>query len=149
VKNVGPEMTFDGPGLSITAASGDLNRGTMMYKIEAAGFELPSTFELGLAYKMDITDENMLVLASAFQNNNFSDDAYRFGAEYGYRDLLFLRGGYDYEPPATGERETLYGLTCGAGVHLLLGNTDVVFDYAYRATKYFDGNHVVSVKLGL
>ncbi len=149
VKNIGSEMTFDGPGLSISAVSTELQRGTMLYKIEAAGFELPSTFELGLSYGLPITDESMLLLASTFQNNNFSDDAYRFGAELGFQDILFLRGGYDYSPPASASRENIFGFTFGTGVHLLLGTLDVTFDYAYRATKYFDGNHVVSMKVGL
>ncbi len=149
VKNIGSEMAFGGPGLSLSAQSSDLQRGTMMYKIDAAGFELPSTFELGLAYGLALSDENNLLLASAFQNNNFSDDAYRFGAELGFKDLLFLRGGYDYEPPASGSRENIFGFTFGTGVHLLLGTLDVTFDYAYRTTKYFDGNHIVSMKVGL
>jgi hypothetical protein len=29
-----------------------------------------------------------------------------------------------------------------------VGSVDVTFDYAFRSTKFFDNNHVFSVKLG-
>ena len=148
VKNIGPEMKFDGPGLTIDATSAGLQRGTMLYKLETAGFELPSTFEFGVAYRTTIADDNTLLLATSFQNNNYDDDAYRFGVEFGYQNIVFARGGYDYQPSQTSDRENLFGLTLGVGAHLLVGNVDVTFDYAYRAAKFFDGNHVVSMKLG-
>lgn len=149
VKNIGPQMKFNGPGLSVDAIAGGLQRGTMLYSVEAAGFELPSSFELGLAYRANITGDYMLTLASSFENNNFTDDAYKFGLEYGFRNLLFLRGGYDYQPPKSADRENIFGLTFGAGVHMNVGTVDVTFDYAFRATKFFDNNHVFSVKLGM
>jgi hypothetical protein len=149
VKNIGPQMTFDGPGLSIDAVAGGLQRGTMLYSIDAAGFELPSTFELGFAYRTNIIEDNALIFASSYENNNFADDAYKFGLEYGFRDLLFLRGGYDYQPPKSADRENIYGMAFGAGVHLIVGTVDVSFDYAFRSAKFFDNNHVVSVKLGM
>jgi hypothetical protein len=149
VKNVGPQMKFDGPGLSLDAVAGGLQRGTMLYNVEAAGFELPSTFELGFAYRTDIIEENTLLLASSFENNNFADDEYKFGLEYGFRDLLFLRIGYDYQPPKSSDRENIFGLTFGAGVHMIVGSVDFTFDYAFRSAQFFDNNHVFSLKLGM
>jgi hypothetical protein len=63
--------------------------------------------------------------------------------------MFFLRGGYDYQPSESSDRENIFGLALGAGVHLLVGTMDVTFDYAFRSVLYFDGNHVFSVKLGL
>jgi hypothetical protein len=65
----------------------------MIYSIDAAGFELPSTFELGLAYRANVVEDNTLTIASSYEDNNFADDSHKFGVEYGFRDLLFLRGG--------------------------------------------------------
>ena len=148
VKNIGPQMKFNGPGLNVQAVAGGLDRGTMLYGIDAAGFELPSTFELGFAYRTNIIEDNKVTIASSFENNNFADDEYKFGLEYGFRDLLFLRAGYDYQPPKSADRENIFGATFGAGVHMNVGTVDVTFDYAFRSTKFFDNNHVFSVILG-
>jgi hypothetical protein len=149
VKNIGPQMKFDGPGLSVDAVAEGFERGNMMYKIEPAPIELPATFEIGLAYRSNITTDNALMFATAFQSNNYSDDAYRFGLEYGFRDMVFLRGGYEYQPSRSAERENIYGFTAGMGLHLELTAVDVTFDYAYRAARFFDANHVFSLKIGL
>lgn len=148
VKNIGPQMRFTGPGLSVQATSTDLGRGTMTYAIEAADFELPSSMELGCGYRITPAEQTSLQIALAFENSNFADDAYRVGVEYGFRGLFFLRGGYCDSPSASDERENIFGATFGAGVHADVGTTDVTFDYAYRASKFFGGNHVFSAKIG-
>jgi hypothetical protein len=149
VKNIGPQMAFDGPGLNIDAVATGLDRGDMMYKVQAAGFELPSLFEIGLAYRRAIGEDHSVQVATAFENNNYEDDAYTFGLEYAFRNLLFLRGGYNYQPPKSADRENIYGPTFGMGIHALVGGVDLSFDYAYRPAQYFNGNHVFSVQLGL
>jgi hypothetical protein len=110
---------------------------------------LPSLIELGLGYQMTLAEGNAVQIASAFQNNNFSDDAYKIGVEYAFRDLLFIRGGYDHQPSDSDTRENIFGACFGAGVHAIVGSVDVTFDYAYRSAKFFENNHVFSVKLGL
>lgn len=149
VKNIGPQMTFEGPGLNVAATSPSLDRPEYIYSVEAASFELPSTIEFGLGYRASVGEESALVFGAAFQNNNFSDDAYRGGMEFAFRDFLFVRGGYDYAPPQMDERESIYGPSLGVGLHALVGTTDVWVDYAYRSVKYFNGNHVFSLKVGL
>jgi hypothetical protein len=149
VKNIGPQMKFDGPGLSVDAVANGFERGTMMYKIDPAGIELPSTFDIGLAYHSLISTDNSVLLTTAFQSNNCADDAYRVGLEYGFQNMVFVRGGYDYQPSKTTERENIYGLTAGMGLHLALTSVDVTVDYAYRAARFFGGNHVFALKIGL
>jgi hypothetical protein len=149
VKNIGPEMKFEGPGLNIEATAPTLDRPPYYYKVEAAGFELPSTFEVGLGYKHAIGEDHGVLFAVAFQNNNFSDDEYKIGLEYGFQDLLFLRGGYDYSRPEMEKRENIFGATFGAGIHTRVGSVDFRFDYAFRAATIFENNHVISVTLGL
>jgi hypothetical protein len=148
VKNIGPQMEFDGPGLYQEASSPDLSRGPTLYKIDGAAFELPSTLELGLGYRRDLDGMNSLQGSFAFQNNNYSDDEYKVGLEYSYQDVLFLRGGLNYSQGES-EVEYIFGPTIGAGVHTALGSVDLVFDYAFRSVDIFDNNHVFSLKLGL
>jgi len=148
VKNIGPQMKFDGSGLLNQATVAGQNRPPQPYLVQAASFELPSTFEFGLGYKTRFEGDNSIQLSTSFQNNNFSDDEYKVGAEYAYQDILFVRGGYNFAKEESEQRQFLFGPTVGAGIHYGLGSLDLTFDYAYRSVELFDGNHVFSVKLG-
>lgn len=148
VSNIGPQMKFDGSGLLTQATVTEQHRPPQYYKIQAAPFELPSSIEFGVAYQKTLGGPNSIVLSTAFQSNNFSDDEYRAGAEYAYEDFLYLRGGYVAAQKTSSDREFLYGPSFGAGIRYAMGTTDMTFDYAYRAVKIFSANHVFSIKLG-
>jgi hypothetical protein len=149
VKNIGPQMQFDGPGLIVQARAQGYDRSSYMYTIEAASFELPSTIELGMGYRTNLMEVGSLLFAGSFQNNNYSDDEYKIGLEYTFQNVIALRGGYVFAPPQNEQLEHIFGLSLGAGVHYMVGSVDIAFDYAYRATEYFNNNHVFSVTLGL
>jgi opacity protein-like surface antigen len=148
VKNLGPQIKFTGPDLIRQASETEAIRGTNNYLIDAAYAELPSQLELGLAYERRFSDLYNVVFATSFQNNNFANDEYHFAAEFGYDNLLFLRGGYSYvSETANNDDQYLFGPTFGAGVNLA-GTIDITVDYAYRWARYFDANHMITVKLG-
>ncbi len=147
LKNIGPSMKFSGPGLLQKADVTNLNRPASYYNVDAASFELPSSFELGFGYRPVINDMNALQLSATFRNNNFSGDEYKFGAEYGYNNTFFLRGGYSMSPKSQSD-EYIFGLTAGLGINYDLGGIDVKIDYAYRDVKYFNANHIFAISLG-
>ncbi len=147
MNNIGPQMRYDGPGLLQTGTIGGLNRPPSKVKIDSAPFELPTNFALGLSYKPVLDDVNSLTVSSLFQNNNFSDDEYKFGMEYGYNNLLFLRGGYDFLA-VDNAKNNIYGFTAGVGINYDLGGVNAKIDYAFRDVKYFGGNHVFGITLG-
>lgn len=146
MKNVGPQMKYDGSGLLIKADA-DLNRPPAYYKIESAPFDLPSAFEIGLGYKPVLDEMNSLQFSGLFQNNNFSSDEYKLGAEYGYNDMFFARLGYQLAPNIDKE-DYLFGFTAGVGLKFDFEGIGLKVDYAYRDTQYFDGNHVFALSLG-
>lgn len=158
VKNIGPQMKFDGDGLLRQGNVIDVLRPGTFYKVEAASFELPSTIEIGLAYNYAVTDDDYLSLSGVFQNNNFAADEYKVGLEYNYANLFFVRGGYNFSEikentsmrTSTSFDKTthIFGFTAGAGVKYTLGTLDVSFDYAYRAVKFLENNHVFTIGLG-
>lgn len=148
IKNLGPQMRYDGSALYINAESVDLERPAQLYKVEAAGFELPSTLELGIGYELSINESNNLSLNTVFQNSNFYADEYKLGAEYSFQNMFFARAGYSLLQGMESDAQ-IYGLTLGAGLKYNLGGgTDVMVDYAFRETKFFDNNHVFSVQFG-
>ncbi len=144
MKNLGPQMKYGGSGLNIQAEAPSLTRPLQYYKIDPAPFDLPSSFEIGLSYQPVINESNKLFISSSFQNNNFSSDQYKLGAEYCYNDLLFIRGGYSFAPEY--ESSTfLYKYTVGFGLKYNIGGVDVKVDYAYRDVKYFESSHMFGV----
>ncbi len=152
VKNIGPNMRFDGSDLlRQTTGTSDL-RGPQLTAVQAASFELPSAIEIGIGYQRKFDDLNTATIGGMFRNNNSTVDEYAIGAEYCYNDLLFLRGGYTFAPQATtdlaGESSYIYDYTLGAGLHSNVGGVDLSFDYAYRHVKYFSGNQVVTLRFG-
>jgi len=147
VKNVGPQLKYDGPGLYVQGTVADQNRSANLVQLEAAAFELPSTIEFGVGYHYALADNSSVLFSGTFQNNNFSGDEYKGGFEYGYNNNFFARLGYDGSP-SDQSPDYIYGFTAGAGISYPLEGLDVTVDYAYRSVKYFDGNHTISIKLG-
>ncbi len=153
LKNLGPQMRYDGSALYVAASAPGLERNdggsTSMYKREAMAFDLPSTLEIGLSYKYNINASNVLQLDGNYQNANYYGDEFRFGMEYGLNNMFFVRGGYTYMPDFTEDTDfNIYGLTAGLGFKYDLGGTNLQLDYAFRDTKFFTAGHVISVQFG-
>jgi len=150
VKNIGPQMKFDGTGLYRTATSSDGRRPEQRYKTDAASFELPSIVEIGLAYEGKAGDNMLWSLNGSFTNNSLYMDEYRVGGEFGFamESLeLFGRAGLGMVPQAE-EKENIFGATFGAGITYATTGITITLDYAYRQVEFFDANNVFSVKLG-
>lgn len=148
LKNLGPDLKFDGSGLFTNATATGDSRGEQSYKIDAAGFSLPTTLDIGIGYNLSIDDVNNLKLLGSFTNHNFYTDQYKVGAEYNYDDLLFFRGGYNYTTEFEPD-ETLYKFSLGFGLNYDVGGVGLMVDYAYLPTEFFDDTHVVSLSLGI
>ncbi|MBI1803721.1 MAG: PorV/PorQ family protein [Ignavibacteriae bacterium] len=152
VKNIGPQIAYDGNGLLRTGNIDDVLRPGSFYAIKAASAELPSVMEMGIGYEAVLNDASKVRFSGLFQNNNFSNDEYKTGVEYTYNDLFSLRGGYNYVTAQEVGRESIYsdayGWSFGLGVRTQLSDLDISVDYAYRAVQFFGGNHAIGVILG-
>ncbi|HEY4613333.1 MAG TPA: hypothetical protein VII11_10140, partial [Bacteroidota bacterium] len=150
VKNIGPQMKYEGPGLYRDAVAGGGRRPEQKYKSDAASYELPSVVEIGLGYSATMGDNMLWNLTGSFTNNNLYLDEYRVGGELGVMmdDLrLFGRAGLGMVPQADSNTD-IFGSTFGFGISYLTGGMDLTLDYAYRQVEFFDANQVISVKLG-
>lgn len=145
LKNLGTEMKFEGAGLLRQGQIVDVNRPPNFYSVDAAAFEIPFNFQLAAGYSPVLDEQNALVFTSIYKNNNFSGDEYKFGGEYGYDDLFFVRAGYQLSPD---QEDYLYGFTGGIGINYQVEGFGVKVDYAYRDVEFFDGNHVFALTLG-
>jgi hypothetical protein len=149
LRHLGPNMTYDGPGLYRNVNEIGSDRDGQLLKIEAAGAPIPTSLELGMAYRYRIDDIHSVSVIGAFENNNYLDDQYKLAAEYSYRDFVFVRGSYSI----TGEKATdsfgdnayLFGPAFGVGLRQDVGGMSLLFDYAYRTNAVLTGNHVFTL----
>ena len=147
LSNLGPQMKYSGSGLLVLSTVSDFNRPPTYTTLNAAAFELPSSFQIGLGYKHQFDDMNFGQIVGTFQNNNFSGDEYKIGGEYGYNNIFFIRAGYQWSPKSQTDFY-IYGLTAGVGINYTLEGIGIKIDYAYRAVKYLGDNHVFGLTLG-
>lgn len=155
LRNVGSRMTFGGEGLAIQRPSS--NRGTydLTFEQRAASFELPSMLNIGLSYDFYPTAGNRLTLVGNFTANSFSRDEIGAGLEYSLNEIFMLRAAYRYELDVENDIEaSIYtGLSAGASVEIPLSrekkDTRLGIDYAYRATRLWNGTHNFSVRISI
>ncbi|GAB4362882.1 MAG: type IX secretion system outer membrane channel protein PorV [Calditrichia bacterium] len=110
-------------------------------KYRAEHFPLPLTFRFGLAmdvskFMMEDTDHSLTLAIDALHPRDYSERMH-FGLEYGFRNLIFLRGGYktNYD-----EEDVSFG----AGFHYGLGGFAVTLDYSYIQFTHFDAVQMFS-----
>jgi hypothetical protein len=146
LKNLGPDMRFDGPGVEYPVNTGsEPGSRSRPAELNLAKFDLPVTFEIGLGYNYSITEDHQASLYGNFRNFNLGNDYYMGGVEYGFKDIFFLRGGY----LATQQNDdNIFGPTFGAGIQTNLSSTSLGFDYTYRTVDYFDANQFFSLRIG-
>jgi len=136
IRNYGPQMKFDGIGFNR-----DLD-GRPARPVNAS-FDIPSSFDLGMAYNFLNVDKNSATLVGTFSNNNYSQDSWQGGAEYGYDGKYFLRAGYNYSK----QDNYLYGFSAGAGVTVPLGGTEITLEYSWNQTDVFSNIQFFSGKV--
>ena len=128
LKNLGPAMTFSGPGLDRTTI---INGVSITQRVTLQSFDLPTNLEIGVGYSPKLGLDNHVSISAAFANSSFSSDEFRFGLEYNFKDYLYLRGAVALFPDKQTD-EALFGPTFGAGLRYPLGSIRLGFDYAYR-----------------
>ena|ERR1035437_8154764 len=153
LKNVGPPMKFGGDGLSFSTAGPNTTSYTMTVEERADVFELPSLVNIGITYDIKLAQDHRLSIAGNFGSNSYTKDQYTLGLEYGFKNYLMLRGGFNYESGIfdVNNRTTVFtGPTAGVTVELPLGNGKTFgIDYAYRATNPFSGCHTFGARINL
>ncbi len=161
--NFGPEMSFSGPDLETGSEEAgdprfadyrpypDTSNPTRDATLETTAYPLPINFRLGIAYDLVQQDDHLLTLALDGNHPNDNAERLNFGAEYWYKNAAALRAGYKVRLPGNipdevnaGEEE---GLTLGLGLHLNLGESALILDYAFADFGRLKSAHRVSLGL--
>lgn len=151
MNNVGGKLQYSGRNLERTyqIPSGDPTADAGYFRGVTLASNIPSFFTFGLSYKRMLAEKNMVILNGSFTSMNEYSDQFGMGLEYSYDDMIFLRGGYNYDSQLDSDYR-IFGARFGAGLKLNVGTFKVVFDYSYwQVQKYFDNMNVLSVKIGL
>lgn len=165
LNNVGPTMSASGEGLTFTNLDANTNV-TSTQERRSAAYQLPSLLNIGATYDFylaaskdsssnQIKSNHRLTVAGNFTANSFTNDQYRLGLEYGFRNMFMLRAGYVLESTTwfdANKRTTAYtGPAFGGSVVAPLGKGGATFGihYGYEMTERFSGTHSIGVRLDL
>jgi hypothetical protein len=77
LKNFGSPVKYDGPGLGVFAEPSDADRPSEYYKLDAAAFDLPFTFDMAVSYKIAGAD-----LGATYTSNYYSTDELKLTVGY-------------------------------------------------------------------
>lgn len=162
LRNVGPQMSFNGDGFS-TKLLLDEKEFTLEQRTEP--FELPSSLSIGVAYDYYIGEKSdeegkeleamhRITGAGNFLANSFGKDQIMIGGEYAFKEMFMFRAGLVYEEDVfdSNERTTAYtGPTAGLTVAMPINEngSTIDFDYSYRDTNPFSGTHTFGIRINL
>jgi hypothetical protein len=111
-------------------------------ELKTESWPLPLTFQMGIALDLLNNNWNQLTLALDAVHPSDNAESIHLGAEYGFQNWLFIRGGYRDLFLRDGEG----GLTFGGGVIArFLGNFQVKVDYAFTDFGRLENVHRFSV----
>jgi Type IX secretion system protein PorV len=113
--------------------------------IEMDAWHLPLNFQFGIAVDAIKSDENLLTIAVDALHPSDNYESLNVGAEYGFQNMFFIRGGYQSLFLADSEG----GLSLGAGIlaDLFGGGMKARADYAYNDFGRLKAVHVLALSV--
>lgn len=154
MSNFGGDLTLDGKDLLIKIDTDPANSGsnkTLTGKLKTDSWPMPLLFRVGVA--MDVIHNESVVATVAVDALRPSDsnESINVGAEIGWQDLIFIRGGFksliSNEPPLSKDVQQ-EGLALGAGVKYgMQGVTALKVDYAFSRFGLFGNLNTIAVSI--
>ncbi len=144
IRNIGSSMQYDGSPLFREAVAREADRSATNYKVEAASADIPTVVDLGVSYLL----AEGLQLGVTFMENTYGPSEIRTLASYGYRNYGAIRAAYIFPVAEQGELENIFARpSFGATLNLEPAfGANVAFDYGFMSVKYFDANHVFTLR---
>lgn len=130
ISNFGSDMSLSGRNLTSVIDPDLTNRGieNIPVDLRTDSNTLPQIFRFGMNYRSKILSRTSLETAVNLMHPTGSTESMNVGAEIGFNDFLFVRGGYQN----AFERNSINGLTLGGGLDILLRSRNrLVLDYAW------------------
>jgi hypothetical protein len=150
ITNFGPDMQFRGGQLDEEVFREDWAEltGPMEVGITSMPYSLPLTIRLGIVYELANTPSNWLVTALELSHPKDGPEKVHIGAEYGYKNTLFLRAGYKYDRYMYDYKESnTDGFSLGAGIRYAMNGAAYKVDYAMINKGYLGWQPLFSLGL--
>jgi hypothetical protein len=126
ISNMGPDLKFSGPTVEYDALEGGGANEAVTAELKTTPYDLPLVFRFGIAYDFQFGPKSMLTMCGELKHPNDNEQQGAIGAEFGYDEKYFLRGGYklNYEEEQ---------LSFGGGLVTSLGSdVSLVVDYSWQ-----------------
>ena len=149
LKNIGNELTYSGTGLGrrVQLPNQPSNATVNTVAIESEGMQYPTLLNFGMSYTRSLTGAAEVSLIGHFRSNSFEEDQFSGGMEIGIRNVLYLRGGYEWSRQ---DNETWFqGYSLGAGLNMNVGGSRLTLDYALVPTDFFDDIQFITLSATL
>ncbi len=131
IQNVGSDMQYEGT----------INSGGQSIDFKGERVKLPIMFRVGSSMNLFERESHNVIVAFDFSHPPDNAERASWGAEYGFNDYLFLRGGYKFNYDTE-------GLTAGLGLNFPTSvSSQSRLDYAYSDMETLGGSHRFSVTL--
>ncbi len=139
ISNFGEDITLTGDNTSVRVDLDPNSSGTndaLLGDLRLGAWDLPLMFRIGSHYRFDIGELQSFIVAMDAVYPNNDDPFVNAGLEYGFRDMVFLRGGYSrlFLPDAEGH------LRLGFGVKI---SDRIRADYAYSDRGRLGGSNIL------
>ena len=129
VSNFGTKMKIEGSDNLVVQQVGGTNGNLISTSAEVESYDLPLLFRVGVAADVISTDDFRVTAALDAVHPNDNTEYLNTGIEAGWKELVFIRGGWK----SLLERDTEQGFTLGAGIQApLAGVLRATLDYAYQ-----------------
>ena len=131
ISNFGSKMQLDGRDVKFAYDYDPLNEGNaniINSQYEMKFYELPLSFRIGVAKELQLDEYQSVTFAFDAIHPNDNNEYVNVGMEYGWQDMIFLRGGYKSLFLTNSEE----GFTLGGGANFrIVGTTKLRVDYAF------------------
>lgn len=155
MSNFGGDMTLSGRDLlqrvDIDPTHSGSNK-TLVGNLKTDPWPMPLLFRVGVAMDVVKNDEMSATVAIDALRPNDNTESVNVGAELGWRNMLFVRGGYKSliaREPAFNKDTQQEGLSLGAGLHYKVeGIASIGVDYAFWKFGLFGNLNTIALSIG-
>lgn len=145
VRNIGRPISYDGSGLIVSGTTRGSSRENTSLQTLVADGEIPTTVDLSAEYNV----WKGLSVAATYSENTFEPPKAQGQVSYDFRDIIVLRGAWNQVLEDRGELTGAFENRPSFGGTLDLSSVldvDVSFDYAFVSARYFENNHILSLR---
>ena len=149
LKNIGNQLQFGGAGLTRRVQLPDQppNATVNAVQIDSEKMEYPTLLNFGVTYTRQVAGAASVTVLGNFRSNSFEQDQFSGGLELSLRNLIFVRGGYEYV--SNSDVSMWKGYSFGGGLNIDISGTKLTIDYAMSPTDFFDDVQFLTVSATL